>query len=366
MAVRSVLSASSTNPVLIEVRRGEEIESFHRGAIAIVDAEGHTLAAWGDVERPIFPRSAVKMIQALPLVESGAADRFRLTDAHIALACASHSGEPGHVGAVKSWLAQIGVSCDALACGVHAPLNDKAARDLAARGEEPTALHNNCSGKHAGFLTTARHVGGSVEGYTTRAHPVQNMVTQALSDMTESDFAAAPCGIDGCGIPAYALALRAVALGVAKLAAAKRLTGARRAAANRVLAAVSAHPWHVAGSGRFDTRAMSAQDTRCVVKTGAEGVHVAGIRGMGMGVAVKIDDGARRGAELALAAVLRLLGVLGSQHLDDWERAAVLNRRGELAGRAAPAQQWLAEAEKTLCPFRMLGSGPNWSAHVRR
>jgi L-asparaginase II len=186
-----MLKQPAVNPVLVKVPRGEEIESFHRGAVAIVNANGETLAAWGDVERPIFPRSAAKMIQALPLIESGAADRFGLSDAHIALACASHSGEPGHVHAVEAWLAQIGLSSHALACGAQTPLDEKAARDLAARGEEPTALHNNCSGKHAGFLSTARHLGAPIEGYTARSHPVQKIVTHALSEMTECNVEAA-------------------------------------------------------------------------------------------------------------------------------------------------------------------------------
>jgi L-asparaginase II len=342
------LSDSVNNPILVEVRRGEEVESFHRGAIAIVNAEGDTLAAWGDVKRPIFPRSAVKMIQALPLIESGAADRFGLTDAHVALACASHSGEPGHVRAVEGWFAQIGLSSNALACGAHAPLDEKAARDLAARGAEPTALHNNCSGKHAGLLTTTRHLGAPVDDYIARLHPVQKIVTETLSEMTECNVDAAPCGIDGCGIPAYALPLRAIALAMAKLAAPEGLDGLRRAAADRVLAAVSAHPWHVAGSGRFDTRAMSASGARFVVKTGAEGVHVAGIRDSGLGVAVKIDDGARRGAELTMAAVLRFLGVLRSQSSMEWERPVVPNRRGDMVGMAGPAEDWLAEAETKI------------------
>jgi L-asparaginase II len=294
------MSLAANNPVLVEVRRGDEVESFHRGALAVVNAEGEVLAAWGDVKRPVFPRSAVKMIQALPLIESSAADRFGLSDAHIAVACASHSGEPGPVRAIESWLLQIGLTPDALACGAHEPLDEKAARDLAASGQEPSPLHDNCSGKHAGFLTIARHLDVPVENYIARMHPVQKMVTQALADMTACNLDEAPCGIDGCGIPAYALPLRAIAFAMAKLVTPERLDGGRGTAATRIVAAVSAHPWHVAGTGRFDTRAMSAADCAFVVKTGAEGVHVAGIPRSGLGVAVKIDDGARRGAELVM------------------------------------------------------------------
>jgi L-asparaginase II len=339
------LSQSESNPILVEVRRGEQVESFHRGAVALVNATGDTLAAWGDVERPIFARSAVKMIQALPLIESGAAARFALSDAQIALACASHSGEPGHVLAVERWLSQLGLTAAALACGAHAPLDDKAARDLAANGERPTALHNNCSGKHAGFLTTARHVGAPVAGYVARSHPVQRMVTQALGDMTECDLNAAPCGVDGCGIPAYALRLRSLALAMAKLVSPHGLNGARGAAVDRALTAVCAHPWLVGGTGRFDTRAISAAPSRFVVKTGAEGVHVACIRATGLGIAVKIDDGARRAAELVMAVLLRLIGVLDQQDASEWERAVVLNSRGEPVGTACAAPSWLMDAE---------------------
>jgi L-asparaginase II len=346
-----MLKRSESNPVLVEVRRGDEVESFHRGAAAIVNARGEMLAAWGDVERPIFPRSAVKMIQALPLIESGAAERFALTDMQIALACASHSGEPGHVRAIESWLSQIGLAPDALACGTHSPLDEHAARDLAARGEKPSALHDNCSGKHAGFLTTAQHIGAPTDGYVLRSHPVQKAVTQALADMTECNLDAAPCGIDGCGIPAYALPLRALAFAMAKLVRSERLETARRSAADRLLAAVCAHPWHVAGTGRFDTRAISAGASRFVVKTGAEGVHVAGIRQSGLGVAVKIDDGTRRGAELTMGALLRCFGVLGNKNDTAWEQSVVSSRSGEPVGVAMPAAAWMADAERNIVPY---------------
>jgi L-asparaginase II len=340
------------NPILLEVRRSEEVESFHRGAVAIVNAQGDLLGAWGDVERPIFPRSAVKMIQALPLITSGAADRFALSDVQIALACASHSGEPGHVDEVERWLGEIGLTVDALACGAHPPLNEKSARDLAASGQAPSPLHDNCSGKHTGFLTTAMHLGMPVDGYVAITHPVQKMVTQALADITECNLDEAPRAIDGCGIPAYALPLRGIAFAMAKLASPARLEGAQRAAATRILAAVSANPWHVAGTGRFDTRAMRASGGAFVVKTGAEGVHAAGIRRAGIGVALKIDDGARRAAELTMAAVLRLLGMLEGQNASEWEKQQVLSRSGQPVGMAAPAAAWLADAESNIVPRR--------------
>jgi L-asparaginase II len=343
---------AAVNPVLVEVRRGDQVESFHRGAVAVVNAGGDLLAAWGDVERPIFPRSAVKMIQALPLIVSRAAARFALTDVHIALACASHSGEPGHVHEIGRWLGHIGLTTDALSCGTHPPLHEKAARDLAATGQSPSPLHDNCSGKHTGFLTTALHLGVPVEGYVAPGHPVQRVVTQSLADMTECNLDDAPPGIDGCGIPAYALPLRAIAFGMAKLASPERLDGVQRAAASRILAAVSSNPWHVAGTGRFDTRAMRASEGAFVVKTGAEGVHVAGIRRAGLGIALKIDDGARRAAELTMGTVLRFLGLLDGQNASEWERQEVLSRRGQPVGVVASAAAWLADAERSIVPLR--------------
>jgi L-asparaginase II len=171
---------NDANPVLVEIHRGNGLESRHRGAAVIADSRGDIVAAWGDIDGPIFPRSAVKMIQALPLIESGAAERFRLTDEHLALACASHSGEPVHVRAVEAWLAQIGLDGNALECGTHEPFSDSAARELIAARQRPSPLHNNCSGKHAGFLTAAHHMNFPIRAYIDKSHPIQRLVTAAL------------------------------------------------------------------------------------------------------------------------------------------------------------------------------------------
>lgn len=320
------------NPILVEIHRGNGLESIHRGAMAIADSSGDIIASWGDIVGPVFPRSAVKMIQALPLIETGAAERFRLTDEHLALACASHSGEPRHVRAVEIWLAQIGLKGDALECGTHDPFEAAAARELIAAGRQPSALHNNCSGKHAGFLTAARHMNFSLAAYVDESHPIQRLVTSALGDVSEFNLGETPAGMDGCGIPAHALPLRNLAHAMAKFASPAQLGNRRGDAARRLLAATARHPWLVGGSGRFDTLAMAAGGSRFAVKMGAEGVHVAIVPGLGLGIALKIDDGARRAAEMIMVTLLQSLGLVGSDAAESFVATALINSRGERVG----------------------------------
>ncbi|MCB2103059.1 MAG: asparaginase, partial [Rhodobacterales bacterium] len=201
------ITPDAANPVVVEVLRGGHVESRHRGAAIAVRADGHVALSWGDVDRPVFPRSAIKPLQALPLIETGAADAFGLDEAEIALACASHNGEPLHTDRVAAWLARLGLSEADLECGAHWPKHEPAAHDLARAGAAPSALHNNCSGKHAGFLTTAVHRGEPTAGYVHRHHPVQQRVMGVMEQMCGLDLSAAPCGIDGCSIPTFALPL---------------------------------------------------------------------------------------------------------------------------------------------------------------
>jgi L-asparaginase II len=213
------------NPILVDVMRGNAVESTHRGAIAVVDADGAVLASLGDIERPIFPRSAVKVLQALPLVASGAADQLGLTTEELALACASHGGEEIHARTAARMLAKAGLDADALECGAHWPYLETAARALAVRGEEPSALHNNCSGKHAGFLCLACAMNGNgpnlkqyAKGYVAAEHPVMREVSAALQAATGFDLGSTARGTDGCSIPTYAIPLRHLALGFARVA----------------------------------------------------------------------------------------------------------------------------------------------------
>jgi L-asparaginase II len=302
------------NPILVEALRGESVESEHRGALAVVDAEGARVVAIGDIDRPVFPRSAVKVLQALPLVASGAADRLALTDAELALACASHNGETLHADTAAAMLARAGLDADALECGTHWPYLDSAVRELAAAGRTPTALNNNCSGKHAGFvcLACALHGGPDlrqyVRGYVEPMHPVMREVTAALQASTGADLSKAPRGTDGCSIPTYAIPLRRLALAFARVGTGTGLSADHARAAIRLRRAVAAAPFMVAGTGRFDTRVMERLGDRVFCKVGAEGVYCAALPERGLGVAIKVDDGnTARGAEVVMAAVIEAL-----------------------------------------------------------
>ena len=292
------------NPILVDVWRGTLVESRHRGAIAVLDADAAVALALGDIDASVFPRSAVKAMQALPLVESGVAEKLGLTQAELALVCSSHAGEPAHVAGVTAMLAKVGRDAGALECGVHWPTSETAARALSRLGAPPSALHNNCSGKHAGFVCLACGSGRDPAGYVAAAHPVQREVKAALESLTGATLGDADSGTDGCSIPTYAVPLRALARGFARFGAGLGMAPARAAAAARLRAAVAAHPFMVAGTGRFDTQIMALLGARAFIKTGAEGVYCACLPELGLGVALKCDDGATRAAEVMLISVL--------------------------------------------------------------
>ena len=307
--------------------------------------DGTLVAQWGDVEGLIYPRSAIKPIQALALVESGAAEHFSLGAEELALACASHSGEPHHAAAVGAWLERIGLGPEALGCGTQMPRDGPSAHTMVRADARPSALHHNCSGKHAGFLTTAGYMDEPIADYLEPAHPVQQRVAQVLAEMGGCDLKDSPRGIDGCGIPVIAMPLVAVARALARLAAPDGLAPKRAAAARRLFAAMTCNPDLVAGRRRFDTRAMEGGGGVFATKTGAEGVHVAAVPGQGLGIALKIDDGARRAAEVAMAALLQHFGLL-----DDGAKAAlaryldapVPNDAGRRVGTIRAAAGWPA------------------------
>ena len=292
------------NPIVIEVLRGARVESRHRGAGAVVDADGAVVLAFGEVDKPVFPRSAVKALQSLPLVESGAADTLQLSEEEIALACASHSGAPMHVETAAAMLAKAGLDAASLACGAHWPLGEDASRALSRAGQAPSPLHNNCSGKHAGFLCLACASGWETRGYEQAAHPVQRAAKAAIEDVTGAALGENVCATDGCSIPTYAVPLRALALGFARLATGAGLAPNRAAAARRIFAAVAAYPAMVAGEGRFDTEVMRLFGPRVFFKTGAEGVYCGALPELGLGFAVKADDGAPRAAQIMIAALI--------------------------------------------------------------
>lgn len=335
-----MLRETAPNPVLVEVRRDPMVESVHRGAACACTADGDLLAVWGDIDAPVPPRSAIKPLQALPLVESGAADAFGFGPPEIALTCASHSGTEQHVAVVAAMLDRIGLGENALACGGHSPLHGPSADALLRSGRRWSRLHDNCSGKHAGFLATAVHLGEAVEGYHLPDHPVQRRIAALLEDLAGVDVAALPRGIDGCGIPVWGLPLRALATAMARLAVATVPGSARADAARRITAAMAAHPDLIAGPGRFDTEVIAATGGQLLAKGGAEGVQVAMVPDAGIGIAVKIDDGGGRAAGVALGGVLRSLDLLSegvARALAGLLRPSLTTRTGAPVGSLAPA-----------------------------
>jgi L-asparaginase II len=315
------------NPILVEVTRASLVESVHRGAVAVADAGGAIRFALGDVESPVYTRSALKPIQALPLIESGAADVFGVSDEEIALACASHSGEAMHVSRVAAWLDRIGCNESDLACGPQAPRYEPAFQEMLRNGEKPTRLHNNCSGKHTGFLTLSQHLQVSTTGYQNVEHQVQQAVLTSLR--TLSGVADPAWGVDGCAAPNFALPLGAFARALARIA------GRRTAGAERILRAMIKYPELVAGTGRSCTALIRAARGKAAVKIGAEGVYAAMLPDAGLGIAIKIDDGAGR-AETVIAVMLEKLGAIDAG--SEFARAPVINTRGDIAGERRPAK----------------------------
>ncbi len=338
------------NPILVEVLRGNTVESVHRGSLVALDADGGVVVALGDIDRPIFPRSAVKALQALPLVESGAADQLKLGDAELAIACASHNGEPEHVRTAAGMLAKAGVGEGVLECGPQWP-NEGFGRALATSGLPAGALHNNCSGKHAGFVclgcvmaASAGHsddLAGFLSGYVAPDHPVMREVTAALQSTTGFDPASAPRGTDGCSIPTFGIELRRLARAFARFGSGVGLRDGHQRAARRLRSAVAAAPFMVSGTGRFDTQVMQRFGERVFCKVGAEGVYCAALPERGLGVAIKIDDGQARAAEVAMAAVIAALVEMNADEgrlIESLARPPLFNRNGIAVGGLRPAE----------------------------
>lgn len=333
------------NPVLVDVVRGSVCESLHRGSIAIVDTSGKRVLGIGNVDRRVFPRSAIKALQALPLVESGAAEALDLNDAELALACASHSGEEVHANSARVMLMKAGLGEDDLECGPQWPQRMEDAAKLVLANETPCGLHNNCSGKHAGFLGLARVMGAETRGYVDPGHPVQREVKLVMEQLTGDTLSEDVCGTDGCSIPTYASPLEGFARAFAAFGTGEGLEPLRADAARRIYDACINEPYMVAGADRFCTRVMETFRGRVFVKTGAEGVYCGAIPELGFGIALKCDDGATRAAEVMMATVLDCLLDLNDDEaalLESLVNPPVLTRRGIQAGHIKPTQDFLA------------------------
>ena len=292
------------NPVLAEAVRGNWVENRHRGAFVVMDADGQIIASAGDIERPVFPRSAIKSMQALAIFDRHAIERFHHTPEELALACASHHGEEAHVSRVEHLLRRIGLSAGALECGAHQPTNAAAREALREKGEEPSPLHNNCSGKHAGMLSVALAMGVPAEGYVKREHDVQRAVRAAVELVIGESLTEDRCGTDGCSIPTWAAPIRAWAHGFARMATGRGLDAGHAKGAQALFDAATAHPHLVAGTGHLDTLVMEAFGGRVMQKGGAEGVQCGAIRDKGWGYALKCDDGNMAASHAMVAALL--------------------------------------------------------------
>ena len=328
---------------LVEVKRGSITESRHRGHISVVDPDGNIVASLGAPENVTYLRSSAKPFQALPLLISSAAERFGFTDREVALACGSHNGESIHTELAASMLRKIGLGPEALHCGAHEPYGAEAALELRTRGEQPNALHNNCSGKHAGMLAVALHLGAPIDNYEKPENPVQKAIAEVLSQFSGVAVTDMAVGVDGCAAPAFGITVKAMALAYARLVAPPASFDAKtRAACERIVRVMSAYPELIGGtSERLDTELMRAAPRRIVSKVGAEGVYTAGIRPseewpQGLGVALKIEDGDdKRARPTAVIESLRQLGVLRDESLEAVAKYAffpVRNRRGDLVG----------------------------------
>jgi len=343
---QSVTNGNQQIPIaepLVEVRRGAITESRHRGHVVAAEPDGNIVAYLGAPEDVTYLRSSAKPLQALPLLISGAAEHFGFTDQEVALACASHSGEPIHTQIVASMLEKIGLGPESLKCGTHEPFSPEAARELRAKGEQPSVLHNNCSGKHAGMLALALHLGAPTETYDSPQNPVQlaiGRVVAQFSDITLEDIAV---GVDGCGVPVFGITVKAMAVAYARLVSPLvELERPVRDACQRIVKAMTAYPELIGGtSERLDTEIMLGVGGRIISKVGAEGVYTAGILPCkewrkGLGLALKIEDGDdHRARPTVVIESLRQLGILHDESLEAVSHYAffpVRNRREEVVG----------------------------------
>jgi L-asparaginase II len=326
------------NPILVRRLRGERVESVHRGAWVLVDLDGRVLDGAGAVEAPVFARSSTKALQALACVESGAADRFGFDEAQLALACASHNGEHRHTEVVARMLEATGSAVSDLRCGAHAPYDAEASEALRESGNEPTAIHNNCSGKHAAFLALARHLGDEVSGYLDPGCRSQQLVRAAVQEMTGASDGELEVAVDGCSAPTFRLPLTRLAHGFARFANPEGLEPGRRVACERLASAVAHHP-DLIGASRNQVCSDIARVTggRLFPKIGAEAVYVIGDRGGERALALKMDDGSKRGLHPLLVDLLRRFEFIDAEEqraLSAWEAGPLRNWAGLEVGRA--------------------------------
>lgn len=330
--------------LLVEVTRNGTVESRHFGAAVVSDFKGNVVESWGDIEQLVFPRSALKPMLAIHLVESGASEHFSLSDAELSLACSSHQGEQMHQDLVESWLDRLGLTEDHLACGAVLPEHTERAHQLLAAGQRGCRVHHNCSGKHTGFLTTALHLDLPFDNYHQAEHPLQQISFDILSELADIDIKQYPMGIDGCGLPAPTMPLRQLAHAMARFANPVELSDSRAQAIYRLHEAITNEPLYIAGHGSVVSELNEVTKGYVLAKTGAEGVITAALPKRGLGVVVKIADGSERARSVALLAILDHLDVLNDEEkqlLHKHITPTIVNSRGVDVGEIRPAKSWL-------------------------
>ena len=330
--------------LFVEVTRNNTVESRHFGAAVVCDHTGKVLNSWGDIDRLMFPRSALKPLLAIDLVKSGASDHYGVSDAELTLACASHQGELIHQELVTKWLERLGLTQDHLACGADLPDDIQSAHKLLASGHKGCRVHHNCSGKHAGFLTTALHLGMSLENFHLIDHPLQQLSLESLSEQTGVDLKQYPMGIDGCGFPAPTMPLVQLAHAVARFAKPSNLSDDRAQAIARLQQAIARNPFYAAGHGTVVSDLNQVTKGGVLAKTGAEGVLTAALPKQGLGIALKITDGSARARSAALLAILDHLDILSDEEKNQLQAhisPSIENSRGLVVGEIHPATSWL-------------------------
>jgi L-asparaginase II len=330
--------------LLVEVTRNGTVESRHFGSAVVCDFKGNVVESWGDIESLVFPRSALKPMLAIQLVESGASNQYTLSDAELSLACSSHQGEQMHQELVSSWLKRLGLTEDHLACGAVLPEHTESAHQLLAAGQKGCRIHHNCSGKHTGFLTTALHLDIPLENYHLVEHPLQQLSLDILSDLADIDLRQFPMGIDGCGLPAPTMPLLKLGHATARFAKPVELSETRAQAIYRLHEAITNEPLYIAGHGSVVTELNEVTKGTVLAKTGAEGVLTAALPERGLGIALKIVDGSNRARSVALLAILDHLNALSADEKNKLQAhisPTIVNSRGLAVGEIRPAASWL-------------------------
>lgn len=326
--------------VLVNVERGQLVESIHRGNIAVVNAKGEVLASLGEIEKVIYARSSMKPLQAIPIIETGAADHYQLNDRDISLACASHNGELQHTERAAAILERVGLGVEDLKCGTHPPRWQEAYENVIKEGKEITPIYNNCSGKHSGMLATAKHMNETVEDYYKIDHPIQQRILSVISELTDVPKENIEIGIDGCGVPVHGVPLKNLALSFARMAEPSEFKETRRQSIRRVTTAMMNAPEMVGGTSRFCTDFMKVMKGKMFGKVGAEGVYCVGIPSAGIGIAVKIEDGNSRATSAVVMEVLDQMKLIEEEEKKDlasYHYPVLLNARKEEIGMLRPA-----------------------------